>query len=557
MWGETSSNLPDYRHPSTEVVKPRNSDRLATIPRRRQRRANQFTTALVRNTMSVGQIVLVLTAVAVSYGFSQELFPLSIIHVNDFHARFDETNYAGTVCNPEVGDVCIGGYARTVTAVKELLATRENAIFLNAGDNFQGTLWYNLYRWNVTSRFLNMLPADAMTIGNHEFDNGVAGVVPFLETINSTILLCNVDRSDEPEFVKYEKSMRIERGGKTIGIIGVILQSTSSISSSGKLRFLDEPSSVKAEAQKLKDEGIDIIIVLSHCGVDVDKRIAAEGGENIDIIVGGHSHSFLYSGDNPGIPGTIHGDYPTVVTQQGGHRVLIVQAAAYTKLVGDIVLYFDDQGIIQRWDGNPYYLGPEVIPDREIHEALIPWKQSVDELGNRIVGATLTDLPQSGCNFRECALGNLISDAYVDSCTYLAEPGHWTYAAIGLSNTGVELRGDRLLQVLEHGASNSNIQISGLQVVYNMTEPRGSRVQSVNVRCSDCLVPRYDPLDPFKYYRVAANSHMTGGGGGYTMFEDFGRNKVVADVDINALERFVQKRSPLLYGLEGRVTVVY
>lgn len=120
----------------------------------------------------------------------------------------------------------------------------------------------------------------------------------------------------------------------------------------------------------------------------------------------------------------------------------------------------------------------------------------------------------------------------------------------------VELRGDHLLRVLEHGASNSNIQISGLRVVYNMTEPRGNRVKSVNVRCYDCLVPRYDPLDAFRYYRVAANSHMTGGGGGLTMFEEFGRNKVVGEVDINALERYVRKRSPLLYGLEGRVTVV-
>lgn len=230
--------------------------------------------------------------------------------------------------------------------------------------------------------------------------------------------------------------MIIERAGRKIGIIGVILRSTSSISNSGKLRFLDEPASVKEEAQKLKDDGVDIIIVLSHCGVDVDKKIAANGGENIDIIVGGHSHSFLYSGNNPGIPGTVHGAYPTIVNQTGGHRVLIVQASAYTKLVGDIVVYFDDQGIIQRWEGNPFYLGPEVEKDSDVDDALKPWKIAVDELGNRVIGTTLTDLPQTGCNYRECALGNLIADSYVDSCTYLAETGHWTYAAIGLTNTG-------------------------------------------------------------------------------------------------------------------------
>lgn len=76
-------------------------------------------------------------------------------------------------CNPET-ETCIGGYARVVTKTKELLAEKAslNPIFLNAGDNFQGTLWYNIGRWNVTSQFLNMLDADAMTIGNHEFDHG-------------------------------------------------------------------------------------------------------------------------------------------------------------------------------------------------------------------------------------------------------------------------------------------------------------------------------------------------------------------------------------------------
>lgn len=93
---------------------------------------------------------------------SQELFPVSIIHLNDMHARFDESNIMSNTCKKT--DICIGGYARVVTKVKELLVTKasKNPIYLNAADNFQGTLWYNLFKWNVTSHFLNLLPADAM-----------------------------------------------------------------------------------------------------------------------------------------------------------------------------------------------------------------------------------------------------------------------------------------------------------------------------------------------------------------------------------------------------------
>lgn len=97
---------------------------------------------------------------------SQDLFPVSIIHINDFHARFDEINSNRITCNREKDDQCFGGYARVITIVKQLMASRavenKNPIYLNAADNFQGTLWYSIYRGNATSYFLNLYPADAI-----------------------------------------------------------------------------------------------------------------------------------------------------------------------------------------------------------------------------------------------------------------------------------------------------------------------------------------------------------------------------------------------------------
>lgn len=91
---------------------------------------------------------------------AQNLFPLSIVHINDLHAKFEETNSQANSCKNV--DECIGGYARVVHMVKELKKTRPNVIYLNAADNFQGTLWYIMFRWNVTQYFLNLLPADVM-----------------------------------------------------------------------------------------------------------------------------------------------------------------------------------------------------------------------------------------------------------------------------------------------------------------------------------------------------------------------------------------------------------
>jgi 5'-nucleotidase len=94
---------------------------------------------------------------------SAELFPLSIVHLNDFHSKFEETNWQSTACKETFGQICVGGFARTLTTVKQLLKDNsdKNPIYLNIGDNFVGTLWYELFGWNVTSLFLNMISADA------------------------------------------------------------------------------------------------------------------------------------------------------------------------------------------------------------------------------------------------------------------------------------------------------------------------------------------------------------------------------------------------------------
>lgn len=93
---------------------------------------------------------------------SAQEFPLAIIHVNDFHAKYEETDMATNMCKP--GKQCIGGYARMVSKVKELLAKHsdKNTLYLNAGDSFSGSLWYSMFRHDVTSQLLNAFPADCM-----------------------------------------------------------------------------------------------------------------------------------------------------------------------------------------------------------------------------------------------------------------------------------------------------------------------------------------------------------------------------------------------------------
>ena len=123
----------------------------------------------------------------------------------------------------------------------EALSEYPDSILLNGGDNFQGTLWYNIFKWNVTQYFLNKLPFDAIVsifrnhwqtwqrwfkvLGNHEFDDGIHGVVPFIKNLKAPVIVSNIDDSLEPDIQNiYKKSVVVERQGKKIGIIGVIIK---------------------------------------------------------------------------------------------------------------------------------------------------------------------------------------------------------------------------------------------------------------------------------------------------------------------------------------------
>lgn len=523
---------------------------------------------------------------------NEELFQLSIIHINDFHARFEETNEQSLRCVE--GQKCIGGFARMKTVVDQLKAKRQNAIFLNAGDNFQGTFWYNLLRYNVTSHFLNLMPADAMTLGNHEFAHRVEGLVPFLRTLTSPVLVCNMNDRYEPEMRDlFQKSLIIERSGRKIGIIGVIFRETSDVANTGDLIFIDEAKAIRDEATKLRQGGANIIIVLSHCGLDRERQIALETGDFVDVIVGGHSHSFLYTSIDKKSPGpdTAVGSYPIVVTPKSGsnRKVLIVQASAFTKYVGDLTVYFNAEGHVRYYEGNPIFLSSEIEKDPEIEEALVPWRKEVDRLGQRVVGKTSVDLLHTSCRHGECALGSFAADAFVYE-TRLALPETLVFASIiqaagmrsGFTVGDVkyadivafmpfettldilELPGNVIMEVFEHSVSRSFVeeefigihmlQVSGLKLRFNVTKPVGQRLLSIQIQVNES--GDFENLNPHKLYTLIVPSFIANGGDGFTIIRANRRNHRVGLLDIDVVESFVLRRSPISSKSDGRIVML-
>lgn len=197
-------------------------------------------------------------------------------------------------------------------------------------------------------------------MGNHEFDDGVEGLIPFIENVTFPIVTSNLDLSEQPNLraTKLKKSTVLEVNGRKIGVIGYLTPETKILSTSEKVIFKDEVESIREEVKKLKAQGVDILIALGHSGYEADKRIAREV-EDIDLVIGGHTNTFLYQGTPPDseVP---EGFYPTEITQESKRKVYVVQAYAYTKYLGNFTVSFDASGEVTHIEGNPILVDSSV-----------------------------------------------------------------------------------------------------------------------------------------------------------------------------------------------------
>ncbi|XP_034946723.1 protein 5NUC-like [Chelonus insularis] len=493
---------------------------------------------------------------------------LNIVHTNDMHSRFEETNAMSATCTENDKNLgqCYGGFPRIATLVREARKSPTPALFLNAGDTYQGSAWFIKYQWEVVAKFLNILKPDAATLGNHEFDLGPKGLVPFLNNAAFPIVACNLDFSKEPELAatNVTKSIVLNVEGRKIAIIGYLTPDTKAISHPANVIFHDEIESLKKEIKKLKNEQkVDIFIGLGHSGYEVDKKIAKEV-EDLDLIIGGHSHSFLYTGKIPSseVPA---GLYPTEIVQKSGRRVYVVQAYAFTKYLGNIFVSFDEYGEIDHIEGRPILVDKSIKEATDVLDELNKMKPALKELTQRTVAYTKVVLNGSRalCRNRECSMGNLITDAMIDyyQTEYAGDDG-WTDTAIAIHNSGsvrgsiikgpnqpityddvltvlpfgnvmgkTILTGRQIFKMLEHSVaefgpgrtdfSGQFLHFSGLQVAYDITQPVGSRVlpNSVYVRCAKCKEPEYERLQWNKKYSVAMHNFLYEGGNGYNMFK--------------------------------------
>ncbi|MBI0535707.1 bifunctional metallophosphatase/5'-nucleotidase [Roseomonas sp. KE2513] len=496
------------------------------------RHAHHF--PLLRRRLLGAAAGLPLAAPAIRRALAAEGARIALIHMNDFHSKHDGVSEGGAVCRE--GRPCAGGAARLAGAMREAhaaaLAEGRAPFLLDAGDQFMGSLYYTVHRGLAEAAVQRAVGTMAMSLGNHEFDNGPENLARYAAAVPFPLLSANLDTSAEPLLRDRVSAFTVlESNGARIGVVGLTTPETVNSSSPGpRLRFTDPMEAADRAAFALRRQGVSTVVVLSHLGLPADRQLAAEV-EGIDAVIGGHSHLLLANG----LPGAV-GPSPLMIAGKG-RDVRIATVACHGRYLGRLDLDLAADGRVAAHGGAVRPIGPDVAEDPAVAAVVAEYAGPLGEVRRRPVGLAEGPFPDAGCRDGECALGSLVAEAAL-AATRGAEiavlnggglraslpAGTLTYgdvlAVLPFGNTlaTLTIRGGALAEALENGLSRLPAlagrfpQVAGLRLIIDPAAPPGRRL--VEARTAE------GPLDPDRAYRVVTNNFMRAGSDGYGVLRD-------------------------------------
>jgi 5'-nucleotidase / UDP-sugar diphosphatase len=484
---------------------------------------------------------------------------LTILHTSDIHSRLLPYEFNPSFTDRELGlGRCQGPYGGMDRMAYIIKRERENAgrsLHLDSGDCFQGAIIFNEFQGEAEVRSMTATGLDAAVVGNHEFDSGAHNLMAQASAYAGYDLLAanyDFESADEPWAAELENltipSAIYELNGLDVGVIGLAnLSSLNSIhdeDNSMGITVIPEYRVIPEEAAKLRSMGADIIVVVSHMGLDDDIEFAREFDE-IDVIMGGHHHVAI--------------DPPLVVTSNSGKRIPVVHSGAFAKFVGRLDLVIRDGEVLS----HSYQLFPidNTVPsDPEVWELLNEYSEQLDTLydTSQVIGEATRTLTRYGSVGGDSMLGNFAAEAMRswpgveteisitntlgirsnigrdsdDMCD--GETGAWPITLDDLYNsmpfdntiTTMFLSGREVQEVLDFVSyrsadrgCNSQAQVAGIEFVMNC---RDFVAEDVYINGK--------PLDPDGTYELATNNYIAHGGSGFSMLE---RNTTQYDTGIS------------------------
>lgn len=498
---------------------------------------------------------------------------LLLLHTNDTHSHIAGIDRKGAFAVSEDGST--GGHARIAWAVRKAKKEKDNVLALDAGDQFQGTLFYTVNKWPMLVELDKFIPFDAMTMGNHEYDEGCGEAAEFTRKVPFPVLAANLKPQGKCPMLQSKTQpylIKTIRGVK-VGVIGLANDEVKEVSQACPDTQFEKASETLARLVKeLEAQGVHHIVALTHLGLPADRKLARTV-DGVDVIVGGHTHSYLG-------PGSKEGPYPVVEHSPSGQPVLVVTAKRATQYLGELNIVFDKQGVPLAWEGAAKELTPDNPVDPEVSALVKKYEASLQEYTARKIGSHSLDLPDGmeACRQGECLGGMVETDA-------MLEYGRQYGATIAMANGGGvrgplpkgditlshlmtmlpfdgkfrvrELTGSQILAGLEHGVAGENgrgpslLQVAGLRYTVDASKPAGSRIQKAVL---------YDGhkearIDPKAKYKVVLPSYLVKGGDGFTMLKGKAVTKKKGR-DIDVMLDYLRRHDPLPKPETGRIVFV-
>ena len=214
---------------------------------------------------------------------------LVILHTNDTHSRIEPLPQTDRT-NPDKG-----GVVRRASYIDQVRAENKQVLLFDAGDFLQGTPYFNLFKGEVEVKAMNLMRYDAATLGNHEFDYGLGVLEKVIRLAHFPIVSSNYDFSETSLSGMVRPYLILKKGKLRIGVIGINIQPKGLVATDNYkgMKFLDPEETANILAEQLRREKkCDLVVCLSHLGYGADLRLA-ESSRHIDLIIGGHSHTYL------------------------------------------------------------------------------------------------------------------------------------------------------------------------------------------------------------------------------------------------------------------------
>ena len=259
---------------------------------------------------------------------SKDLNHLTILYTNDIHSRIEPF----PLNDPKFSNM--GGFARRAAVIDDIKKENDNILLLDAGDIFQGTPYFNLYQGELEYKLMSLMKYDATTLGNHDFDLGIDNIEKQMPHANFSFINCNYNLSDTCLHDKISPYKIFIKNGIKIGVLGYGIELEGLVDKKMyKNTVYQNPVEIANTTAKLlkHDLGCDYIIALSHLGYKFEEKKISDTSmapltENIDLIIGGHTHSFL--------------EHPVKIANRVGKEVYVTQVGWAGIWLGKLDVYF-------------------------------------------------------------------------------------------------------------------------------------------------------------------------------------------------------------------------